>query len=156
MAIPNAKCSSLFAGALSPAERGSLKTAKLLKWGGSNLGLWDQKKLPVLWDCKMQFGVAPREESGIILQAQTPGLWDLLEASGRSSYQEAPCSPGIWRMKLTLAFFFFFFLLQHCSSKWYSLPLIQPPSFLYNSSVIRTHLIPCTVWYGRGVFMPQS
>jgi len=45
----------------------------------------------------MQFDVAPREGSGIVLLAQTQGLWDLVEASGRS-YQKAlptPCTPGI-------------------------------------------------------------
>lgn len=45
--------------------------------------------------------------------------------------------------------FFGLFLLQHCSSKCYFLPPIQSPLFLCNLSVIRTHLISCTVKYGR-------
>lgn len=44
----------------------------------------------------MQLGVTPGEVSGIIHQAQTPGLWDLLESSGRPD-QEA-----------LLPYFFFF------------------------------------------------
>lgn len=147
MAVPYAKCSSLCRHLFHFWERKSedswackvrLKESRLV---GSKETSPAVRPQDAIW-CGI------RKESGIICQAQPPGIWVLIDASGRSSYQEAPCCPGIWKIMLRFAFFFLF-LSQYCSSKCYCLPSTQPPSFLYDSSVSRTHLSHCTIWYGR-------
>lgn len=151
MLVPNAKCSTLSAGAYSLPEEA---------WRP----LSSYSEVEATWACgiKRNFLCCRTGKYNLVWhpersQAQTPGLWTYWRLQGD---QEASCSPGIWRMKLAYFFFFFsfcLFLSQHSSSKCWFCPSIQPSSFLNNCSAIKTHLIPCIVWCGRErVFLLQS
>lgn len=107
MAVPYAKCSSLCRHLFHFWERKSedswackvrLKESRLV---GSKETSPAVRPQDAIW-CGI------RKESGIICQAQPPGIWVLIDASGRSSYQEAPCCPGIWKIMLRFAFLFSF------------------------------------------------